>query len=159
MKACSSLVLIAAAAAGIGIGPAQTVSGFRAVTVLPSPVIRLEAGKPVSVQVTIQIRYGYHINSNKPAEDYLIATQLTWDPVLDLESIDYPEAETVEYAFSSKPLSVYSNRIVIRSTFRAPETIPGSLRELSGKFRYQACNSRACFPPKTVPVTVAILPR
>ncbi len=158
MNPCSSLVLIAATAA-MGIGPAQTVSGFRAATVLPSPLIRLEAGKPVSVPVTIQIRYGYHINSNTPAEDYLIATELTWDPVLDLESVEYPKAETVEYPFSSKPLSVYSGRIVIRSKFRAPETIPGSLRELSGKFRYQACNSKACFPPKTVPVTVAILPR
>ena len=134
--------------------------GLRAASILPGPVVKLQPGKTAEVSVAIQIRPNYHINSNAPADEYLIPTRLTWEPSgLDWKKTDYPEAETVSYSFSDKPLSVYSNKIVIVSHFAVPESVPASLKELKGKLRYQACNNRACLPPKTVEVSVPVLSR
>ena len=130
--------------------------GLRAATVLPSPTVQLKAGENVEVPVTIQIRPAYHINSSRPADEYLIPTKLTWEPSgLHLKKTEYPDPESVTYSFSKKPLSVYSNKIVIVSHFTVPEEVP-VLTEIKGRLRYQACNSRACFPPKTTEVTVAV---
>ena len=63
------------------------------------------------MSVSIQIRPNYHINSNTPADEYLIPTRLTWESSgLDLTKTEYPEPETVKYSFSDKPLSVYSKQ-------------------------------------------------
>jgi len=135
----------------------QTFSaGMRAATVVPGPVVRLKPGENVSVPVTVQIRPAYHINSNEPADEYLIPTKLTWETSgLVLTQTDYPEPELVTYSFSEKPLSVYSNKIVIVSHFKAPQDMP-ALTELKGRLRYQACNNKACLPPKTAEVKVAL---
>ena len=132
--------------------------GLRAATILPGPAVKLEPGKTAEVSVSIQIRPKYHINSNTPADEYLIPTKLTWESSgLRLTKTEYPEPETVKYSFSDKPLSVYSNKIVIVSHFAVPEKAPASLTELKGKLRYQACNNRACLPPKTADVTVRVV--
>lgn len=119
--------------------------------------MKIEAGKGVSIPVKVAIRSGYHINSDTPAEDYLIPTKLTWDtPGFKVDSVEYPEAETVNYSFSEKPLSVFSGTITLRSTLLAPESLPAGLKELNGKLRYQACNDKACLPPVTADVTVPV---
>ena len=117
--------------------------------------MKLQPGETAAVPVTVRIRPAYHINSNAPADEYLIPTKLTWEPsLLVCKKTDYPEAEIVSYSFSKKPLAVYSNKIVIVSHFAVPENVPVTLTELKGEFRYQACNSRACLPPKTIEVIV-----
>ena len=137
---------------------AQSYRGLRAATVVPSPPVTLESGKTVVVPLTVQIRGGYHINSDQPAEDYLIPTRLTWTAApLHVKDVKYPEAEQVTYDFSDRPLSVYSGKIVIRTTFEVPRQLPASLTELTGKLRYQACNDKACLPPKTVAVSIPVL--
>ena len=141
-----------------GVLAAQSYRGLRAATVVPGQPVTLKAGSIVKVPLTVQIRGGYHINSNQPNEDYLIPTRLTWNTAsLEAKDIEYPDAEQVTYEFSGKPLSVYSGRIVIRTTFQTPSALPGSLKELTGKLRYQACNDKACLPPKTVDVSIPVL--
>ena len=126
-------------------------------SVLPSAPVAVEAGKAVTVPLSIRIRRGYHINSETPAESYLIPTKLTWDaPGFKTAAIKYPQAEIVTYDFSDKPLSVYSGTIQITSTLTAPAEIPAGLTELSGKFRYQACNDKACLPPRTAEFKVPV---
>lgn len=131
-------------------------SGFSAATIEPArEAVRLDSGL-VRVPVAVRIRRGFHINSDRPNDPYLIPTKLDWNPTpLRVESIDYPPAEEVEYDFSAKPLSVYSSRIEIITTFRI-ESPPRNLAELRGALRFQACNDEACLPPRTIPVVVPI---
>ena len=144
----------------IGSAGAQSFTGFHAASVLPSSTVTLDPGQQVVVPVAVQIRPGFHINSDRPADVYLIPTQLTWDnEVLELQDIEYPPAELVEYKHSEKPLSVYSGKFVIRSSFGVPAQIPDDLTELTGKLRYQACNAKACFPPKTLRVRIPVASR
>ena len=161
LSSCSKASLTAfLITAGIGAAGAQSFSGFHAASVLPSSTVTLEPGGQVVVPVAVRIRSGFHVNSDKPADVYLIPTQLTWDnEVLELQDIEYPPAELVEYKHSDKPLSVYSGKFVIRSSFGVPAQIPDHLTELTGKLRYQACNDKACFPPKTLPIRIPVAGR
>ena len=130
--------------------------GFSAATIEPSPGIRITGAGPLRVPIAVRIRRGYHINSDKPNDPYLIPTSLAWPSVpLRVDSVSYPPAEEVKYDFSDKPLSVYSSRVEIVTTFHV-ESVPADTGELRGSFRFQACNDKACLPPKTLPVRVPV---
>lgn len=155
----ASRVAVIAAALAATSASAQFKSLEVAAVLAPAPV-KVEAGKTVDVPLSIRIRNGYHINSDTPADSYLIPTRLMWDaPGFKTASVKYPEAETVKYDFSDKPLSVYSGTIQITSTLTAPAKIPAGLTELTGKFRYQACNEKACLPPRTADFKVPFAAR
>lgn len=136
----------------------QSFEGWHALSIAAPAPLLLETGKDVEFVLTLNIKPGYHINSDQPAEDYLIPTNLSWQsPDLLLKSISYPTGEHVTYSFSSEPLSVYSGKVQITSTFHAPETFQENPEPLLGNLLYQACNNTACFPPKTISVTVVPL--
>jgi DsbC/DsbD-like thiol-disulfide interchange protein len=130
--------------------------GFQAATVAPPAPVQIKAGQEARVPILVRIRPGYHINSNKPAEDYLIPTQIAWDSApLEVVRVEYPEAEVVTYDFSEKPLSVYSGEIEIVTVLRAPANAkPGDT--LSGRLRYQACNDKACLAPASTEISVPL---
>ena len=158
MRDCCKVLAVALLAVLAGSASAQSFKGFQAASIAPPELITISAGQQATVQLTIRIRPGYHINANKPAEDYLIATKLTWDQnPLQLKAVDYPEAERVKYSFSPKPLLVYSGNITVSSTFSVPDTVPAELNELTGTLLYQACNDKACFRPQKIRVKVATI--
>lgn len=111
-----------------------------------------------SVQATIPltVQTGFHVNSNKPREEYLIPLKLTWTSTgaLQAGAIDYPQPEVVKFEFAEQPLSIYSGRFNVVAHFKVAPNASAGPGVASGKLRYQACNDRACFAPKTVDLTV-----
>jgi hypothetical protein len=124
------------------VGQTSTLSGKRNASV--------EASIPVSVLP------GFHVNSNKPSEEYLIPLKLTWTATGALEpgAIVYPKPTLEKYEFAEKPLSVLTGSFGIVARFKVAANASAGPGSVAGKLRYQACNNRACFPPKTVDVTV-----
>ena len=107
----------------------------------------------------VAMKPGYHTNSNKPSEEYLIPFKLTWETGGPLEVLEvvYPPAKLEKYDFSEKPLSVLGGEFEIVTKFKRaanPALGPGFL---TGKLRYQACNDKMCFPPKTVEIKLPLL--
>jgi hypothetical protein len=104
----------------------------------------------------LSVRAGYHVNSNTPNEDYLIPLKLTWASTGALEGgqVNYPKPAQEKYEFSEKPLSVYTGSIDLTANFKVAGNAPGGPGVAAGKLHYQACNDRACFPPKTVDVSI-----
>ena len=158
-RPCSSVlgfIALAGLAWSLGEPAFPQFAAFSAASIEPSPGVTVAAPGSVAVPVAIRIRRGYHINSDRPNDPYLIPTVLAWnDAPFRVESIVYPHAEEVRYDFSDKPLSVYSSRIEIVTTFKV-ESVPEELTELKGTFRFQACTDEACLPPKTIPVKVPV---
>jgi len=156
---CRSTALLALAAAISSASPlAAQQSGVQFVSAEPAAGITARHGAAIEVQLKLVVRSGHHIQSNTPAEEYLIPSALTWDsnPALASKGVIYPKAESVKYDFSEKPLSVFSGAITVTSRFAvAPDAQRGPMN-LTGKFRYQACNDKMCFPPKTLPVSVTV---
>lgn len=146
-----ALALFAAAVAS-----GQTFRGFQAAVVSPPTPLLLEAGKTVEGLLTVRIRPGYHINSNKPAEEYLIPTKLTWTtPGLQTE-VTYPESELFVSQFSDEAMLVFSGEIEFKTKFKAPAKLPAGLTEIVGTLRYQACTDKACLAPTSLDVTIPL---
>lgn len=107
--------------------------------------------------LSVALREGYHCNSDKPSDEYLIPLKLTWAPgVLQPADVVYPKPELQKYSFSDKPLSVYTGDFQIVTKFKAPASAPAGPAILTAKLRYQACTNRMCLPPKTVDVSLPV---
>ncbi len=115
-------------------------------------------GSTVHAAVVAKIAPGYHINDHKPSHDYLIPSELKIEsnPQIAVEDVDYPRGKAVKFEFDDAKLSVYEGTLVVKAVLKiAPATPPGDY-PLKGKFAYQACNERACFPPTSVPVEFVV---
>jgi hypothetical protein len=114
-------------------------------------------GQTARQTLTLYVRASFHVNSNKPNDDYLIPLRLTWDKgPIEAGAVEYPEPQLEKSGFSDKPLSVYSGTFHVVTAFRAPaEAVPGPAT-ITGKLRYQACNNRECLPPRTMEIRVPV---
>lgn len=124
-------------------------------------LLETDAALPASsVQgaVVAQIAPGYHINDHVPSLDYLIPTQIKFEPAKDLsvEKVVYPQGELKRFAFSDTRLSVYEGKLVIGALFKIDRSVRPGDYALKGKLTYQACNDHACFPPSSAPLTLTV---
>jgi len=140
-------------AASLWLLPAQS-SGYLAVG-QPDKVVG-KRGTAVQAKIPVTVMTGYHVNSNTPTEDYLIPLKLTFTDTGALEgaTVTYPRPSMQKFEFLDKPLSVYTGNIEITAAFKVSAKAPAGPGAAAGKLTYQACNDRACFPRKTVDVTV-----
>lgn len=126
-------------------------------TVAPPDKVSAKAGTTVSAKLVAQLRPGYHCNSDKPSDEYLIPLKLSWTPApLEVAEVVYPKPQMEKYSFSDKPLSVYTGDFDIVTKFKVPASAPPGPAVLTAKLRYQACTDRMCLPPKTVDVSLPI---
>jgi hypothetical protein len=109
------------------------------------------------VKLPLELRTGYHCNSNKPADEYLIPLKLTWTSgPLESPEVTYPAPQMEKYSFSEKPLSVYTGNFELVTKFKVSSSaMPGQVMA-TGKLRYQACTDRMCLQPKTIEVSIPI---
>lgn len=116
-----------------------------------------KAGSEVEVKIGFELRSGFHVNSNAPSEKYLIPFRLTWDAG-SLKPLDviYPKPHDEKYSFSKEPLSVFTDMFTLAARFQVPANTPSGATTLTGKVRYQACNDRACQPPRTLDIKVQV---
>lgn len=110
----------------------------------------------VQAKIPVSIQPGYHVNSDKPSDDYLIPLKLTWTATGALEGgqVTYPKPSMEKYEFAEKPLSVFTGDFLLVVNFKVAANAPAGPGVAAGKLRYQACSNKACYPPKTVEVTV-----
>ena len=126
-----------------------------AVTLVPPAPANVSKGKANPVELQFRISPGFHINSNKPSQEYLIPTVLKLDPPTDIAvgKITYPPGEEMSFQFApNDKLSVYSGEFAVVVSVRPLSTVLPGRYEFHGSMRYQACDNAACYPPKTFPV-------
>jgi DsbC/DsbD-like thiol-disulfide interchange protein len=119
---------------------------------------KVPRGRAFDVAVVAAIMPGFHVNSNKPSEDYLIPTQLLPDLPAGFKvlSTTYPPGKLTKFEFSEKKLSVYESTFTLRMKIQAPAGAPLGKTTLPLTLRYQACNHSACLPPVKIPVALEI---
>ena len=111
----------------------------------------------LTAKIAVQVRNGYHVNSNTPNDEYLIPLILTWEssPLEPRETV-YPKPEMQSFSFSTKPVSVYAGAFEIVTRFAVPAKAPLGPAVLAGKLRYQACNDTMCLPPRSLDVRLPV---
>jgi len=142
-----------------GANPSATPNGATVVT--PIAYVSLDQvprGKTVDIALVLNIAKGYHINSHTPSQTYLIPTNVTLADTSGFQATgsNYPEGQTLKFAFSEDKLSVYSGTATIWLRFQAQSDAPQGEIILPLVVRFQACNDTACLPPAKVAVPVHI---
>src|SRR6202022_2373755 len=107
-------------------------------TAAPEQKLNIKRGSTAELKLKAQLQPGFHVNSNTPADEYLIPLKLTWtkEP-LEADHISFPNPDLEKYAFSANPVSVFSGNFEIVTRFKAPTTAPPGLAIIAGKLRYQ----------------------
>lgn len=139
-----------------GTASAESKSARGMVSYLFPEQVSIPAQKSTGVDLHFRVADGLHINSHTPREKSLIATNLAVaeTSALKVTGVEFPAG--VDYAFAfdaTEKLSVYTGEF----TLKAHLTAPAGNYMLQGLLRYQACDSRSCYPPKTIPVTVDVI--
>jgi len=118
--------------------------------------VTVPAGKASQVALHFRIAEGFHINSHKPKEDYLIPTSFSIPetPGVALKDATYPDGTDFTLPLDpSTRLSVYTGEFTVQTLLvaqRGNHLVQASLH-------YQACDKNACMPPKTIPVPIDVI--
>jgi len=108
-------------------------------------------GSTVKGLLLLDIRSPYHVNANPASEEYLIPTELKFEPSKAVREVkvEYPAAIEKAFEFSEgKPLKIYEGQVLIKFQLKlASHLKPGKLN-LPATLRYQACDDKACYPPQ-----------
>lgn len=122
-------------------------------------VDRVPRGRDFEVAIVVDIHQGYHMNSHKPLDSYLIPTTMTAKPPAGIKLLAtiYPAGHNKKFPFSpTKPLNVYTGSVTLRMRMRAEPGAHVGKTTVPVTLRYQACNMSACLPPVRIPVSVPV---
>ena len=127
--------------------------------VLLSDAVEVEAGKSQVVELRFRVDQGFHINSHAPKDELLIPTVLKFDASKGVKVADeeYQKGSAFRLRVGSggptgETLDVYQGEFRVSMRVVAPK----GASTMTGSLHYQACDNTACFPPKTLPVMVAV---
>jgi len=117
---------------------------------------KIARGRMVQGTVVMDIPSGYHVNSNRPLEKFLIATQLQIEAPQGIRvgPILYPRALLRSLKFSKNKVSVFEGHTSVRFSVTVPRSFSGNSAELKARLRFQACNDDTCFPPQSREVKI-----
>ncbi len=125
------------------------------VSVAPIDTVVVARGSRAPLDIALRVNRGFHINSHQPNDELLLPTVVHLYPpdgVL-IMNIAYPEAENLAVPFAGKDkLSVYSGSFEVTAEVRATKLAGAGMQRVHGDVRYQACDNRQCFPPKSTPL-------
>ncbi len=125
------------------------------VSIQPANTIVAHPGARVTQQLHLNIQPEFHVNSDKPKDEYVIPLKLTWlGGPLTIESVKYPQPEEIKVG--TEDLTVFTGDFNIESRFAVPQNATPSSSIMNGKLRYQACNNQMCLRPVTVDVHVPV---
>jgi hypothetical protein len=147
---------LAVQAQQIQLGDAAPVSGVRRQHVeLETAAATVKAGAADWVELRFQVEPGMHINSHTPKDELLVPTALevSGGPVRVVKQ-EYPAGIPLRLDVGAgEVLSTYQGEFRVRLQVLA--AAKGDA-ELEGTLRYQACDAHSCYPPKNLPVHVAV---
>jgi DsbC/DsbD-like thiol-disulfide interchange protein len=125
-------------------------------TVAPAGPTIAKRGGTVAQILKVTVLPGYHVNSDKPRDEFLIPLKLTWtDGPLEAQSINYPKPEEIKVGRDM--LVVFTGDFAIQTEFKTSDKAVAGPATMNGKLRYQACNNEMCFRPTTVDIHVSVV--
>lgn len=138
--------------AGIARGETSVIS-VRAVP--PGPV---PPGGSAVAAVELTISPPYHINSDRPLQDFLIPTavQLESQPGVTFGAPVFPPAPAKQLPVLDEPMAVWEGTVRVEIPVAVASGAGSGSIPVRGSVRYQACNDRFCLPPATLPFNLTI---
>jgi hypothetical protein len=125
------------------------------ISVAPIDTVVVARGGKAPLDIAMRVNKGFHVNSHQPNDELLLPTVVHLNPPdgIVIMNIAYPEAEELALPFAGKDkLSVYSGSFEVTAEVRVAKSVAAGTQRVHGEVRYQACDNRQCFPPKSTPL-------
>ncbi len=136
--------------------PAFCLAQQNKITVRPPDAFAIKHGATVTQTLQVVVQPGFHVNSDKPKDEFIIPLKLTWTPgLLDVKGVEFPKPE--ELKVGEQNLLVFTGTFAVKTRFQAPAGAPPGPATLVGKIHYQACSSDMCFRPATIEVKLPVV--
>lgn len=125
-------------------------------TVRPPEQVTAKRGADLVETLKVVVQPGFHVNSDKPKDEFVIPLKLTWDDgPLEAKSTSYPKPEEIQVG--GEKLTVFTGAFNIQTNFKVPERAQPGTATMAGKLRYQACNDQMCFRPAITDVRLPVV--
>ncbi|MEA1933456.1 MAG: cytochrome c biogenesis protein CcdA [Thermodesulfobacteriota bacterium] len=114
--------------------------------------------KSFDITVTATIKEGFHINSHRPLDEFLVPTALKFDTTdgISFGPVTYPEPTLRSFAFSNNKMSVFENKIKMDSVAAVSTGISPGHVILSGHLDFQGCDDTRCFRPESLRFEISL---
>lgn len=125
------------------------------VTVASPQRITAKRGASITEPIQITVQSGYHVNSNKPRDEFLVPLKLRWDRgPLATTRVRYPVAQQVKVG--DETLDVFTGTFVLNTEFTVPANATPGIAMMQGTLHYQACDNVSCKRPASVAVQIPV---
>lgn len=114
----------------------------------------------IKVKLALEIKEGWHINSDKPFDDYLTPTSIALKDSTMFNYIKtiYPPAEIVKLEFFQSDLSLFQDVSIIELVLKPIDSFLGKEFIIEGEISYQPCNDQTCLFPTRKPFLASYKP-
>ena len=119
----------------------------------------VNAGANFTGALHVKLEHGWHINSNKPNDEFLIPAVLaSGNTSFPLAGIRFPVPKEKKLGISEKPVSVFEDKFDVRAAIAVKKTTTGGTYSIPLRFSYQGCNDRMCMAPasETIELTLEV---
>jgi hypothetical protein len=127
-------------------------------TIIPSKQVTVAKGQTAQLSVRVKIKKGFHIQANPAADEFLIPTTLTVQSSNGIVPGNpvYPPGRPYRLKGSEEDLLTYEDEVMIRLPVKVLDSSPLGNTNLTGGLRFQPCDDRRCFFPRSVPVMIPV---
>lgn len=118
----------------------------------------IEKGEEFTILLELNIEDGWHINSNKPLDEFVIPTKVEVQAIngIDIKTIKYPKANIVDLESLGGKTSTFEGKTPIKIN----GIIDGEYRYDNVEFNidvtYQGCNNEMCLAPITKTISLIV---
>ena len=119
---------------------------------------KIQSEGEIKLAFKVNVFDEWHVNSNKPSEDYLIPTEIkiTSNISFQQSEVIFPEAHDIKFDFSDIPLKVYEGEFFLGTTIKIPKNTELGEHEIYVEFTYQGCNNATCMAPNSILDTLIV---
>jgi thiol:disulfide interchange protein DsbD len=131
-----------------------------------SPQESVSPGETFELEIVLTIKDGWHVNANKPLDEFLIPTEIVFaeSEYFEIAGIEYPEAKIEKFSFSETGMAVYSHAATIKTRLKITQAANTDPLTVRGQLNFQTCNDAVCLPPAqkafeaSIPVNIEMEP-
>lgn len=117
----------------------------------------VQTGGQFSATVDVHLQDEWHLNSNRPHDEFLIPTELriSASDNYKITNLRYPKHILKRLAFSDQPLAIFEGTFSIQLD-GVISTSTDSIVTITGALYYQGCNDQMCLPPNEIPFSLKV---
>ena len=139
--------------------PSAVQAQLRKIVAEVTPMVEsdgVRAGSAVRGAVGVKLPEGFHVQSNKPRDPLLIATELHLTPPdgVQVAEIVFPPSIDLKQEGADQPLAVFERDFTIGVQLKLAANVPQGDLAVPVRLRYQACDDKMCFAPSNANTTI-----